>query len=1050
MANDIIKGEGETYEKDFYGNLSDSAKLALPLITAINEALQATAKKNDKIINIEANDIKQLNALNDSIEDTNKAFEQKLAVDKERATLQEKINKVLKAEASTLEELQANSDKLKKQRLELNKAEKAGNIESKEASKRRSELNILVKLANKQLTDAQKEVIALTSVNKKLDGEYATQSKRLNVLRKEFKDLILTEGQATDATDKLRDEITELDTTLKDVDAITGQFQRKVGEYPESMNAAAEATDNATKSFKDQKIRVDTLTKEYKDLVLTQGKTTKETDALLREIKQLSKELKVVDKSVSDYTDSLEDAEDATEDATDSFEESADTLLKVAGGALAAKLSLDGIQSSLESTSEGSENVREATSALNGIMEQTGNVVASTALDLLDLAKGLVDGSVNALDLVKSVAIASTGLGKLDNSSTAIRKNFNRTAEATENFTDKVKESIDGNVDLTRTLIAFEKAIRPLEIRLSRLNGLIDEQGIIAGDSTRTFNELSTAVLKGQELQIKRADIILSISRQELAVANERIRIANLAGGPSVELLDQQTAAIVKLIDAENDLKNEILENDKELRQIKQDRLERDLDILIDGFDNQKTINERIIANDKETLERRRALFGETTRLANESFESQKKVLQDLSNVGIDVDELLALDATELQKRIRQLEQSEIVEGRTLEVIRDRRTALLDLEEANQTLIDSEQEGIDLRKDIAAQEEALGKITVESLEQTNAALKELDDQRLDNEISNLERRIELSEDGSLEQLTIQKELNDLLLERQKKSFEEQEELTKDNSKELQEIQQALLSKLEERFISSSNKRLENLDEELKATQDQQDRLQKLAEKGVLGADESILAEEKRAAEIERQKQAEERRQELITAGFKIFSALIEEGKSPGEAVLETSVILGALPAIIESLPTFFEGTKNIGESLGKPQLPGRDGFIIRADGTERIVDGANNAKMGGVSNDQAADIVHDYNSGLLGYMIDFNQPKAIEVNTNWSSNEQVLNKFDSMQRAIISTNLRIEKAIENQPVLDDVKVNELLQQLTVSMKSKNKVTRTTFKHRSIF
>jgi len=306
-------------------------------------------------------------------------------------------------------------------------------------------------------------------------------------------------------------------------------------------------------------------------------------------------------------------------------------------------------------------------------------------------------------------------------------------------------------------------------------------------------------------------------------------------------------------------------------------------------------------------------------------------------------------------------------------------------------------------------------------------------------------------DDELELLRIaNREEDQLRIEQLKAQREQLFKFADQRTEDLSDISKAILDKIDESLQARSDKRLEALDEELEASEKQQDRLEKLAEKEVVGADESILAEEKRAAEIKRQKQEEERRQELISAGFKIFSALIEEGKSPGEAVLETSVILGALPAIIEALPTFFEGTENVADSLGKPHLSGRDGYVIRADGTERIVDGANNAKMGGVSNDQAADIVHDYNSGLLGYMIDFNQPKAIEVNTNWSSNEQVLNKFDSMQKAIISTNLRIEKAIENQPVLDDVKFNRILNQITTVMVSKNKIVRTTSKQRSIF
>ena len=59
------------------------------------------------------------------------------------------------------------------------------------------------------------------------------------------------------------------------------------------------------------------------------------------------------------------------------------------------------------------------------------------------------------------------------------------------------------------------------------------------------------------------------------------------------ELAEQEKQAKMELIDADNALALVTLENEKQRSELKQDRLERDLDILIDGFDNVKTINEK-------------------------------------------------------------------------------------------------------------------------------------------------------------------------------------------------------------------------------------------------------------------------------------------------------------------------------------------------------------------------------------------------------------------------------------------------------------------------
>jgi hypothetical protein len=844
MANDTIKGAGDIYEKNLYGDLAKSAKDVIPLLEKINDTLQQTTKSNEKLINSEADTLKGIQDLNKGLEQTDKAYQQKLQLDKERLKLEDRLAKGRTEEA-----------------------------------KENEVLKVQIQTQNKERKQAAKETLNLV-------GAYEKQSKRLNDLRKQYKNLIVEEGKATKATDELLSEIEKLDSQLKEVDASAGQFQRNVGDYPDTIG-----------------------------------------------------------------------------DATDS-------LLGFATAAVGAKLSVDGLTEALENTEEGSESLREVTSGLGGIWDQASNAASSFVLDVVDVGKGLADGEISALGLAKSIGLSAAGFGRFDKSATSSENLLKRTTEATDDFAAKAKASAEASIELEKRTIAFEKAIRPLEKRLTVLNGLIEEQGIIASDTTRTFDQIQFAILKGQELQIERASINVRIAQEELAIARESIRIKELAGGAGVELRDAEVEAVNNLIDAENELKNELLENDKELRQLKQDRLEKDLDILIDGFDNQKTINERIIGNEKETLERRAKLFEETTKLANQSFEGQKKVIEELSKAGVDVEDLLALDATELQKRIRQLEQSEIIEGRTLEVIRERRTVLQDLEDAQRDVNEAEQEGLDLRTDIIAQEEALFAIITGNAEDTAEALEQLEEQREQDNINNLIRRLDLEKDGSIAQLNIQKELNDALLEQQQNRINKEQEAEKaalEEEKKIAEqraaIQDALLKKLEEVIIARSEKRVEELDAQADASEKNQDRLRELADKGSLQAQQSIAAETKKQAELQRAKDREERKQELVSAGFKIFSALLDQGKDPSAATIETATLLGALPAIIDAIPAFFDGTEDTG-TVSKG-LDSNGGRLAMLHDNERVISKKDNQKMGGISNEEAANIIQKYNMGEL-------------------------------------------------------------------------------------
>lgn len=64
-----------------------------------------------------------------------------------------------------------------------------------------------------------------------LSTEYERQSRRLNELIKEFRDLELTEQGNTKRARELREEIQRLDKRLKDVDQTVGRNQRNVGNY---------------------------------------------------------------------------------------------------------------------------------------------------------------------------------------------------------------------------------------------------------------------------------------------------------------------------------------------------------------------------------------------------------------------------------------------------------------------------------------------------------------------------------------------------------------------------------------------------------------------------------------------------------------------------------------------------------------------------------------------------------------------------------------------------------------------------------------------------
>ena len=79
-------------------------------------------------------------------------------------------------------------------------------------------------------------------------------------------------------------------------------------------------------------------------------------------------------------------------------------------------------------------------------------------------------------------------------------------------------------------------------------------------------------------------------------------------------------------------------------------------------------------------------------------------------------------------------------------------------------------------------------------------------------------------------------------------------------------------------------------------------------------------------------------------------------------------------------------------------LDSNGGHVALLHDKERVVDQKNNNKMGGISNDDAANIVHDFNTALLSY----NTPQLTIKENRFDSNEQILSKFDTLEKSIVS------------------------------------------------
>jgi hypothetical protein len=135
----------------------------------------------------------------------------------------------------------------------------------------------------------------------------------------------------------------------------------------------------------------------------------------------------------------------------------------------------------------------------------------------------------------------------------------------------------------------------------------------------------------------------------------------------------------------------------------------------------------------------------------------------------------------------------------------------------------------------------------------------------------------------------------------------------------------------------------------------------LAERGLAN---TLAFEQEKSAKLQLERkrlQEQEIKQQKRLAFYNLLSgyAKTEPATALQRAILETT--LAELVA-----GNFIDGTENVERDLkGNKVHNGTDGYVIAVDGNERIFNPKQNAKIGDISNDEAAQILADYQTGKL-------------------------------------------------------------------------------------
>jgi hypothetical protein len=254
-------------------------------------------------------------------------------------------------------------------------------------------------------------------------------------------------------------------------------------------------------------------------------------------------------------------------------------------------------------------------------------------------------------------------------------------------------------------------------------------------------------------------------------------------------------------------------------------------------------------------------------------------------------------------------------------------------------------------------------------------------------------------------ISVNDDLIDAEIEQAKKSNdekaklrEEEEKAEKEAQKRLAEFRKNMINEGLDQWKKASEEREKLIDREISASEKLADDLRQQANNGTIQANQSLAEQNRITNEKIQQKQKEQRIQQQIEEIKLLYNATeqyLQAGDTLPVAGSKAFLQVKGIKFLAQSLTGFFKGTKRtIGEELGTPQLSGKDGHIVRVDGSEMVFNGDLTNKVMSVNPSATTDEIVDT------YVKSKTSNKAPVFIQNSTADERLLKKVDELNTTI--------------------------------------------------
>jgi len=781
----------------------------------------------------------------------------------------------------------------------------------KKTSKGITEFNKALKETNKLVEDSEK----LQSAKLKTEDDLLKKEKQLSTARiQETK-----EKQELHKLEQLRNK-----TQIQ----VQKERERRIALMKKESKLNRKELDEYQKKSKE----LNENRKAYKALAAAQKGTTTEGKKLLKNIQALDKELKEIDETVGQNQRSVGKYQDAVKGLNS-------TIGKLGIAAVISK-GVELLTGAFGSSRQGALLMEIQMAKVTETVKVFVNSVIKSLPGVVELFDALkasftdipIQAKIMAKELEKALTITSSGKETVQDEILALEATLSKASFS--GAIDKITKAFEGTVETTSKAIKSQKDYLKLQLATTisiseqekALAGLQEKRQIIqdkSDDDTIGF------VTRGK-LEKEAFDAAIDFSNKQIELAKTKEKLAFEAVKQDLKRLSNEEKAKLKLnitnIKTSEDL-IKLLENENIAKEVSDTNDEAFTQAYVERIEV-KTESLSFQRDQEEKFRKSR----------RDAFEQELDILEEFTELQIAKNiEIINSDKSTLEEKKKATAEN--------------KKLTKDLYDDSIALIKKQGEAsLDLRKDL----------TVEEKEAAKLLLQDIDSQAIKNE-----------QDAEELFILIRKlDLGEIEEKRLKDSIKLNRELGKTNEdnlaidKQIAETRKKIVEDgvevIDTILANSRNKQKSELEAELDALDSRIDSVRNAIENGNSEASESL-------AELEKQKEQAEKRQEdirkkeirdqKIIAGLQLLSA--NDG-NVGKTLGDVSTLIAGL----SQLDSFFDGTEDTG-TVQNP-LDSNGGRTAILHDNERVMTAKQNAKIGGISNEDLADLGAMHNSGSLG------------------------------------------------------------------------------------